>query len=444
MLKVVKFGGSSLADGKQFAKVRAIVESDPARRVVVVSAPGKRKSDDHKITDLLYLCAAHKEYGVGCEDIFSMIRERYEGIARDCGLKTDITGELDQLWRKIQKGIDREELASRGEYLAARLMADYLGFDFVDAALWVKFKFDGSVDKEASYEALRRAAEGRRVVIPGFYGAMPDGRVRTLTRGGSDITGALAAAALDADLYENWTDVSGILMADPKIVPDPAPIRQITYSALRELSYIGAKVLHEGTVFPVREKNIPLNIRNTNEPDHPGTLILEHIQEEGDEGSLITGIAGKKGYSVITVAKTGMSSETGVLLRILEIVEKHGVNVEYIPSGIDILSLVFASEKAQNCLYEILGEIQKELSPDTIKVTEHLAIVAAVGRRMASRPGVSGKIFATLGENGVNIRMITQGPEELNIIVGVEEKDFAQAIRVLYDTFVKEERHEAV
>lgn len=438
MLKVLKFGGSSLADAAQFAKVKHIVESDPTRRVVIVSAPGKRFSEDHKITDLLYLCAAHIEYGVSCENVFSMIRARYEEICRDCGLKIDITGELDALWLKMRSGMDREELASRGEYLAALLMADYLGFDFLDAALWLKFRFDGTVDKEASYAALQQAADGRCVVIPGFYGAMPDGRVRTLTRGGSDVTGALAAAALDADLYENWTDVSGFLMADPKIVNNPQPIRQITYSELRELSYIGAKVLHEGTVFPVREKHIPLNIRNTNAPDDPGTLILDEIQEEADDGNLITGIAGKKGYCVITVGKTGLSSESGALLRILEIVNEHGVNVEYIPSGIDIVSLVMSEDKAKSCLYTMLGEIQKALAPDSIKVTEHLAIVAAVGRRMASKPGVSGRIFATLGENGVNIRMITQGPEELNIIVGVEEKDFAQAIRVLYDTFVKE------
>lgn len=439
MLKVLKFGGSSLADARQFAKVRNIVHSDPSRRVVVVSAPGKRSADDHKITDLLYLCAAHIEYGVSCEKIFDMIRQRYDEIRRDCGLNTDIDKDFDQIWVHMQHGMAREELASRGEYLSARLMADYLGFDFLDAALWLKFRFDGTVDKEASYEALRRAADGRQVVIPGFYGAMPDGRIRTLTRGGSDITGALAAAALDADLYENWTDVSGILMADPKIVDHPAPIRHITYSELRELSYIGAQVLHEGTVFPVREKNIPLNIRNTNEPDHPGTLIMENIEDE-DDGSLITGIAGKKGYCVVTVAKTGMSSESGVLLRLLEIVENHGVNVEYIPSGIDILSLVMSEDKAQPCLYAMLGEMQKAIQPDSIKVTEHMAIVAAVGRRMAYRPGVSGKIFATLGENGVNIRMITQGPEELNIIVGVEEKDFAQAIRVLYNTFMKEQK----
>lgn len=440
MLKVLKFGGSSLADAQQFAKVKKIVESDPARRVVVVSAPGKRSGDDHKITDLLYLCAAHIEYGVSCESIFQMIRDRYDEIRRDCGLKTDIGRDFDQIWVHMQHGMAREELASRGEYLSARLMADYLGFDFLDAALWLRFRFDGTVDKEASYSALRRAAEGRRVVIPGFYGAMPDGRIRTLTRGGSDITGALAAAALDADLYENWTDVSGILMADPKIVDDPAPIRHITYNELRELSYIGAKVLHEGTVFPVREKNIPLNIRNTNDPDHPGTLIMENIQDEDENASPITGIAGKKGYTVVTVGKTGMSSEAGVLLKLLEIVESHGVTVEYLPSGIDILSLVMADEKVQPCLYAMLGEIQKAIQPDTMKVTEHMAVVAAVGRRMASRPGVSGRIFATLGENGVNIRMITQGPEEMNIIVGVEEKDFAQAIRVLYNTFMKEKK----
>ena len=288
------------------------------------------------------------------------------------------------------------------------------------------------------YRALHRAAGDRSVVIPGFYGVMPDGRIRTFSRGGSDITGALAAAALDADVYENWTDVSGILMADPRIVDDPAPIRHLTYGELRELSYIGAQVLHEGTIFPVREKNIPLNIRNTNEPEHPGTTILESIEEDTNDGSFITGIAGKKGFSVITIAKTGMSGDPGTLVRILEILAKHEVNVEYIPSGIDIISLVVESKKVSKCLYAMLGELQKEVQPNKITVTEHIAVVAAVGRKMAYRPGVSGKIFAKLGENGVNIRMITQGPEELNIIVGVEEKDFAQAIRVLYDSFVKE------
>ena len=334
---------------------------------------------------------------------------------------------------------DQEYLASRGEYFAARLMADYLGYTFLDAALWLQFKFDGTVDQEASYEALRKAADGQRVVIPGFYGAMPDGRVVTLTRGGSDITGALAAAALDADVYENWTDVSGILMADPRIVENPAPIRRVTYSELRELSYLGAQVLHEGTVFPVREKNIPLNIRNTNDPAHDGTMILSSIDDEEQDDSFITGIAGKKGFSIITIAKSGMSSEPGSLLKLLSILAKHQINVEYAPSGIDTVSLVVEAAKVSSCLYSILGEIQQELQPDAIRLTEHIAVVAAVGRKMAFRLGVSGKIFSKLGEHGVNIRMITQGPEELNIIVGVEEKDFEQAIRVLYDSFVKEE-----
>ena len=439
MLKVLKFGGSSLADAQQFAKVKAIVEADESRRVVIVSAPGKRFSGDHKITDLLYLCAAHIKYGVSCEEIFDMIRTRYLEIAHDCGLKLDLNPDFDALWTKMQEGIEKDELASRGEYFSARLMAEYLGYEFLDAAEWVKFRFDGTVDTDATYEALRRAAGDRSVVIPGFYGVMPDGRIRTFSRGGSDITGALAAAALDADVYENWTDVSGILMADPRIVENPAPIRRVTYSELRELSYLGAQVLHEGTVFPVREKNIPLNIRNTNEPAHDGTMILSSIDDETQDDSFITGIAGKKGFSIITVAKSGMSSEPGSLLKLLSILAKHQINVEYAPSGIDTVSLVVEAAKVSSCLYSILGEIQQEVQPDTIRLTEHIAVVAAVGRKMAFRLGVSGKIFSKLGEHGVNIRMITQGPEELNIIVGVEEKDFEQAIRVLYDSFVKEE-----
>ena len=438
MLKVLKFGGSSMADAHQLEKVRSIMEADPARRVVVVSAAGKRFKDDHKITDLLYLCHAHLQYGVSCDGIFDMVRSRYLEIRDELGLSTPLEAEFDALRAKMDKGISADELVSRGEYFAARIMADCLGFDFLDSSLWLHFRMDGTVDQEASYQALVHAASGRKVVIPGFYGVLPDGSTHTFSRGGSDITGALAAAALDADVYENWTDVSGFLMADPRIVEDPQPIERITYSELRELSYIGAQVLHEGTIFPVREKNIPLNIRNTNEPEHPGTTILESIEEDTNDGSFITGIAGKKGFSVITIAKTGMSGDPGTLVRILEILAKHEVNVEYLPSGIDNVSLVVSSDKVSRSLYEMLGELQKEVQPNKITVTEHIAIVAAVGRKMAYRPGVSGKIFAKLGENGVNIRMITQGPEELNIIVGVEEKDFEQAIRVLYNSFVKE------
>ena len=438
MLKVVKFGGSSMADEKQFAKVRQIVLSDPARRVVVVSAAGKRDRKDHKLTDLLYLCYAHLQYGVSCDGVFQMISDRYTGIRDALGLKTDVEGELAALRQKMDEGISQDELVSRGEYFSARLMADYLGFDFLDAKLWLKFKFDGSIDTDASYEALQKlVSEGRCVVIPGFYGVTPDGHIRTLTRGGSDITGALAAAALDADVYENWTDVSGILMADPRIVEDPLPIEPITYSELRELSFVGAQVLHEGTVFPVREKGIPLNIRNTNDPDHPGTLIMEHFEDEADDERIITGIAGKKNYSIVTVAKTGLSSTVGAYRRLFEIFENHDVSVEYAPSGIDSISLVVQASKVEKSLYAILGEIQKSLKPDSIHVTENISIVAAVGRRMVTTPGSSGKIFGTLGKNGVNIRMISQGPEELNIIVGVDTKDFATAIKVLYNSFVK-------
>ena len=439
MLKVLKFGGSSMADARQFEKVKSIVQADPARRVVIVSAAGKRFSDDHKLTDLLYLCHAHLKYGVSCDNVFDMIRSRYMEIRDDLGLQTDLETEFDALRRKMDKGISQDELVSRGEYFAAQLMADYLGYDFLDSELWLKFNLDGTVDQETSYEALSRAASGRRVVIPGFYGTMPDGTIKTFTRGGSDITGALAAAALNADVYENWTDVSGFLMADPRIVSDPLPIERITYSELRELSYIGAQVLHEGTIFPVREKNIPLNIRNTNQPDHPGTMIRESFDEleESKDSSFITGIAGRKDFSVITITKNGMSNEVGTLRRILEILEKYQLVVEYLPSGIDSVSLVVAADKLRPCQYQILGEIQKNLKPDTIHVTEDMAIVAAVGRKMAFKPGISGKIFAALGENGINIRMITQGTEELNIIVGVDNKDFAGAIRVLYNSFVK-------
>ena len=439
MLKVLKFGGSSMADAHQFAKVKAIVDSDPSRRVVVVSAAGKRSRDDHKLTDLLYLCFAHTQYGVDCSGVFEMITSRYREIIRDLGLTIDLEPEFAALKAKLdKKAITQDELASRGEYFSARLMADFLGFQFIDAADWIHFRFDGTVDQESSYEALRILVSGPGVVIPGFYGAMPDGSVKTFTRGGSDITGALAAAALDADVYENWTDVSGFLMADPKIVQDPRPIERITYAELRELSYIGAQVLHEGTVSPVREKNIPLNIRNTNQPDHPGTMIRERFDEpELADENLITGIAGRKDFSVITITKNGMSSQAGVLRQILEVLERYGINVDYLPSGIDTVSLVVSAQKVAPCLYPMLGDLQKELKPDSIHVTDNMAIVAAVGRKMAYKPGTSGRIFAKLGENGINIRMITQGPEELNIIVGVDGSDFERAIRVLYDSFVK-------
>ena len=428
-----------MADAGQYRKVRDILLADPDRRVVVVSAAGKRNKADHKITDLLYLCYAHTQYGVDCSGVFEMIVSRYREIQQELGLTLDLEPEFAALKQRLDaKTVSQDELASRGEYFSAKLMADFLGFQFVDAADWVRFRFDGTVDQETSYEALRRLVRGAGVVIPGFYGLMPDGKIRTFSRGGSDITGALAAAALDAEVYENWTDVSGILMADPRIVENPQTIPEVTYDELRELSYSGAQVLHEGTIFPVREKNIPLNIRNTNAPEDPGTMIQEKFQQDSDPHRFITGITGKKDFTVISINKRGMGSQVGVLRRILTVLERHEISVDYVPNGIDNVSVVMSTESVASSLYAILGEIQKEVEPDQLDVHDQIAVVAAVGRKMAFRPGISGQIFAALGQAGINIRMINQGPDELNIIFGVDNRDFANAIRVLYNSFVKE------
>ena len=436
-MKVVKFGGSSMADAGQYRKIRDILQADPERKVVVVSAAGKRSKDDHKITDLLYLCHAHTQYGVDCSGIFEMISSRYLQIRDDLGIELDLETEFADFKRRIdKKELNADEIASRGEYFSAKLMAAYLGFRFIDSADWVKFNFDGTVDQDSSYEALQsQVVQGIGAVIPGFYGLMPDGHIRTFSRGGSDITGALAAAALDADVYENWTDVSGILMADPRLVDNPMAIPQVTYDELRELSYSGASVLHEDAIFPVREKNIPLNIRNTNDPEAPGTMIQESFQGEYDSDRFITGITGKKDFTIISLSKRGMSNQVGVLHKVLTILVRHNLSVDYVPNGIDNVSIVLPTESIASSLYTILGEIQTEVEPDTLDVHDQIAIVAAVGRQMASRPGISGKLFAALGEAGINIRMINQGPDELNIIFGVDNRDFKAAIQVLYNSF---------
>ena len=439
MLKVTKFGGSSMADAGQYRKIRDILLADPARRIVVVSAAGKRDKNDHKITDLLYLCHSHVKYGVDCDRIFQMIASRYIGIRNELGLALAIEPELEALKKALDaKQVSREELVSRGEYFSAKLMAAYLGFQFIDAADWVKFNMDGTVNQTQSYEELRsRVTPGVGAVIPGFYGTMPDGAIHTFSRGGSDITGSLAAAALDADVYENWTDVSGILMADPRIVDDPQTIPEVTYDELRELSYSGAQVLHEDSIFPVREKNIPVNIRNTNAPEDPGTMIKESFDGDHDPDRFITGITGKKDFSIISLSKRGMSNQVGVLHKVLTVLVRHGISVDYVPNGIDNVSVVLPTAAIEKDLYTIMAEIKQEAQPDTLDVHHHIAVVAAVGRKMAFRPGISGKIFAALGEAGINIRMINQGPDELNIIFGVDNKDFAEAIRVLYNSFVK-------
>lgn len=440
MIKVTKFGGSSLAGAQQFRRVKEIVLSDPARTCVVVSAAGKRYQKDSKITDLLYLTHAHISYGVSYEDIFAMIEERYYGIRDELGLKYDLESEFASLRAQLNRDISIDYLVSRGEYLTARLMSEYLGFEFVDAAQCVLFRYDGQIDQEKTCAAIAaRAAYAPRFVMPGFYGAMPNGDIHVMPRGGSDISGALVANALDADVYENWTDVSGILMADPKVVSNPRPIPRITYQELRELSYMGASVLHEESILPVREKNIPLNIRNTNCPQEPGTLILDNIGEESaDDKRFITGIAGRRSFTVLTIYKKHIATDTRIIRSTLEMLEAYRVEVEHITLGVDSFNLVMPTAQIRDRLYELIGEIKNRLHADDVKAEDGIALIACVGRRMVSVPGSSARLFGALGANNINIRMIAQGSEEISIIVGVDNRDFERTIRTLYDGFMQE------
>lgn len=441
MLKVLKFGGSSLADSSQFSKVKAIVESDSSREVVIVSAPGKRDSDDNKITDLLYLMHAHIRYGVSHDGVLSMIKKRYVEIRKGCGLSTDIESIISESFAGLNKKTSVDYIASRGEYFSAILMAEYLGYEFVDAADWLCFEYNGKVNAEKSEEKLRELKNKYgKIVTPGFYGALPDGSIRVFPRGGSDITGALAAAYLGADVYENWTDVSGILMVDPRIVENPKTIARVTYDELRELSYMGASVLHEDTVFPVRIKDIPVNIRNTNAPDDPGTIIGEHFDDELQEETerFITGIAGKRNFSIISIYKSRIGEEKlGLLREVLEVFARYEIPVEQVPSGVDSFSVVFPSGSIGGRMHELMQELKDFESIDNVSLTEGVSLIAIVGRQMAYRVGISGKIFKTLGENKINIRTIEQCADEINIMVGVYDEDFDRAIRVLYESFAK-------
>ena len=437
MIKVAKFGGSSVAGPEQFHRVKAIVEADPSRRIVVASAAGKRSGDDHKLTDLLYLCHAHITYGVSCDEIFGTIRQRFVEIRDALGLSLDIERELDALARRLDRDMSVDELVSRGEYFTSRLLAEYLGFAFVDAADCVFFGFDGQIDKEKTYAAISDALEAHgRILIPGFYGRLPTGKIKVMTRGGSDISGALAAAAVRADVYENWTDVSGILMADPKIVKDPAPIAKITYAELQELDFAGASVLHEDSNLPVKERGIALNIRNTNRPEDAGTLIVDEAEDEArrEEERFITGIAGRRNFSILTVRKRNMNTSAS-LRQALEIFDRYHAAVEHITLGLDSFALVTATAALGDSIYDVIADIQKTVRPDDVSVQDGIALVATVGRKMSSRPGTSGRLFHALGKAGINIRTIAQGADELAIVVGVENADFENAIRVLYERF---------
>lgn len=437
-LKVCKFGGTSVADAAQLRRVKAIVDADAGRRWVVVSAPGKRSADDHKITDLLYLCHEEQKSGVGIDRVFGLIAGRYQEIVKQLGVALELDGLLREIRARIETGATPDYCASRGEFLNGHVMAALLGREFVDPADMVLFDERGTFLPEATQAAVSKRLSGHGpCVISGYYGSKPDGSIKTFSRGGSDITGAIIARGVGADVYENWTDVSGLLMADPRIVKNPKKISTITYRELRELAYMGATVLHDEAIFPVRESGIPVNIRNTNDPDEPGTMI---VRGNGDEKRVhtgqITGVAGRKGFSIIAIEKTLMNTELGFGRRLLTVLETNGINFEHLPSGIDTLCVVVSSSDLDGKADKVRQEIELECRPESIEIEHGIAIIATVGRGMMHTPGMAAKVMSALSGRGVNIRMIDQGSGELNIIVGVKEADFETAVRAIYEACV--------
>ena len=435
MKKVVKFGGSSLASADQFKKVGAIILEDENRRYVVPSAPGKRFSSDTKVTDMLYACydtaVKGDDFSVQLENIKARYQEIIDGLALDCSLDED----FEIIRKNFQNKAGADYAASRGEFLNGKIMSSYLGFEFVDAAEVVRFNDDGSFNDEATNDLLSERLEGMQTaVVPGFYGAKADGTVVTFSRGGSDITGSLVALAARADLYENWTDVSGFLIADPRIVKNPKSIETITYKELRELSYMGASVLHEDAIFPVRKAGIPINIRNTNAPEDKGTLIVESTCRQPKY--TITGIAGTDGYASITIEKAMMKPAIGFSRKVLQVFEDNGISIEHMPSGIDTMTIFVNKNAFEEKEQKILSDIQRAVQPDHIELESDLALIAVVGRGMKSTRGTAGRIFSALAHAHINVKMIDQGSSELNIIVGVKHEDFKDAIRALYEIFV--------
>ena len=435
-LKVAKFGGSSVADGIQLNKIKQIIEDDRDRKYIVVSAPGKRYNEDSKITDLLYLCKTHIEHNLPYEQVFQVICDRFMAIQINLGVKVDLLKEFETMREKLKEGASADYIASRGEYLNAKITAELIGYDFVDAAGLILFDKKGKFLAEETNRVLgAELKKHEKAVLPGFYGTYPDGEIKTFSRGGSDITGAIVARAANAEVYENWTDVSGFLTADPRIVKDPKPIGSLSYKELRELSYMGASVLHEDAIYPARVANIPINIRNTNSPDDPGTMIT--AEEIIDEKQIITGIAGSKDFTVIGIYKNNMNAERGFVRRVLGILEDYDVIPQHLPSGIDTVSVVVSEKRINGRLDEILEDIRNNLKPDSVDVFEDMSLIATVGCGMARRRGVSARLFTALAEAGVNIRMIDQGSSEMNIIVGVENKDFETSVKAIYGAFIE-------
>ncbi len=436
MLKTVKFGGSSLASAEQFQKVKAIVERDAARRYVVVSAPGKRFPGDDKITDLLYRCQALRALDAPFDAEFSKIAERFIGIRDALHLDVCIEAELDEIRSRIEAGTTPDYAASRGEYLNGKLLSAYLGFDFLDAAEFIRFRDDGAFDDDAT--SLRQGALllHERAVIPGFYGRTRAGAIRTFSRGGSDITGAITARLSNSDVYENWTDVSGFLMTDPRIVPDAKVIETVTYSELRELSYMGATVLHEDSIFPVRKARIPIHVLNTNEPEARGTMIVpDSMATDKEHARPLTGIAGRRGYTVITLTKDNLHNDLGFSYRLMGILARNGISAERMPSGIDTVSLVIDDKRLTGKMDQLYHDIMIECSPDTVEIASCIALIASVGIGMVRNPAVAAKLFSALSDAEVNARLIDQDSNEMNIIIGVEQRDFERAVEAIYRAF---------
>jgi len=436
-VKVTKFGGSSLCDAKHFKQVAEILKSDSERRFVIPSAPGKRFREDTKVTDMLYECYNKAKAKESIDEIYAKIVERYTSIIDELGLNFDMSGEFLYVKNAILHSSGRDYAASRGEYLNGLILAKYLGYNFIDAENVIFFKDNGTFDAEKTNEVLSdELSKVDNAVIPGFYGVMPNGTIKTFSRGGSDVTGSIVARACNASIYENWTDVSGFMMADPRIIDNPCPIDTITYRELRELSYMGATVLHEDAIFPVRYAKIPINIRNTNAPEDRGTMIV-HESSDYDTEKIITGIAGKKGFSVITIENDMMNSEVGFVRRVLDVLESFEISWEHLPSGIDTMSLIISTSQLEGKCEKVLSALERTVNPDHLSIEHNLSLIAVVGRGMIQAKGTSARVLKAVAASDTNIRMIDQGSSEINIIIGVDEKDFEKSLNAIYAEFVK-------
>ena len=438
MKKVVKFGGSSLASARQFKKVGDIIRSDKARRYVIPSAPGKRSSKDEKVTDMLYACYDAASTGGSYKKLLNKIKDRYHEIINGLDLNLNLDHEFERIEENFLGGAGRDYAASRGEYLNGIVMANYLGYEFIDAAEVIFFDDKGNFEADLTNQELTERLEHvDRAVIPGFYGSKHDGSIKTFSRGGSDVTGSIVARAIHADLYENWTDVSGFLVTDPRIVENPEVIETITYKELRELSYMGASVLHEDAIFPVRKEGIPINIRNTNKPEDKGTLIVESTCRKPHY--TITGVAGKKGFCAINIEKAMMNAEVGFGRKVLEVFERYGISFEHMPSGIDTMTIMVHQDEFVEYEQSVIAGIHRAVEPDSVELESDLALIAVVGRGMKATRGTAGRIFSALAHARINVKMIDQGSSELNIIIGVRNDDFESAIRAIYDIFITAE-----